>query len=120
MHSNSFSRVHNLFRIDGCLVVSSEGRSGGLTMLWRERVDVAMQNYFNHHINSLNRSLDILRRVGVSVREEWVVGGDFNAIISDVEKERRRRKSRATMEEFRKVMEKLSFADIKTDNGWFT
>ncbi|KAK5846243.1 hypothetical protein PVK06_002520 [Gossypium arboreum] len=31
MHSNSFSLIHNLCKMDGCLAVSSEGRSGGLS-----------------------------------------------------------------------------------------
>ncbi|MBA0580954.1 hypothetical protein Gorai_023151, partial [Gossypium raimondii] len=58
--------------------------------------------------------------VGRSVREAWIVGGDFNAIINEAEKEGGRRKSRASMEEFREVMEELSMVDIKTDKGWFT
>ncbi|PPD94156.1 hypothetical protein GOBAR_DD08819 [Gossypium barbadense] len=58
--------------------------------------------------------------VGSSVREAWVVGGDFNSIINDVEKEGAQRKSRATREEFKDVLEELSLIDIKTDKGWFT
>ncbi|KAG8499276.1 hypothetical protein CXB51_005790 [Gossypium anomalum] len=33
----------------------------------------------------------MLQRVGASVKEEWVVGGDFNAMLNDVEKEGGRR-----------------------------
>ncbi|PPD98997.1 hypothetical protein GOBAR_DD03961 [Gossypium barbadense] len=57
--------------------------------------------------------------MGRLVREDWIVGGDFNAIIDEAEKERGRRKPRVTMDEFRDAMEELALVDIKTDNGWF-
>ncbi|MBA0609098.1 hypothetical protein Godav_021218 [Gossypium davidsonii] len=65
--------------------------------------------------NLRNRSWDILRTVRRSIREDWVVGGDFNAIISDAEKEGGCRKFRVTMEEFHDVMKELSLVDIKID-----
>ncbi|MBA0805052.1 hypothetical protein Gohar_004597, partial [Gossypium harknessii] len=34
---------------------------------------------------------DILKRVRRSVKEDWIVGGEFNAIINDTEKEGGRR-----------------------------
>ncbi|PPD97346.1 hypothetical protein GOBAR_DD05631 [Gossypium barbadense] len=66
------------------------------------------------------RWLDILRTVGSSVKEDWIVGGDFNAIINDSEKEGGHRKSRVTMDEFRDEMEELTLVDMKTDKDWFT
>lgn len=59
----------------------------------------------------------MLRRVGESVRDGWVVGGDFNAIISDTEKEGGRRKPRAMMDEFRGAMEELALVYIQTKEG---
>ncbi|PPD93062.1 hypothetical protein GOBAR_DD09994 [Gossypium barbadense] len=121
--------------MDGCLVVRLEGRSRGLAMLWRERVDVAMQNYSNHHIDSLvtMESHKRLRFTGFYGHTDSNLkgysqegesfnlggtgcGGDFNTIISDAEKEGHRRKSRATMDGFYEVMEELSLVDIKIDN----
>ncbi|MBA0580914.1 hypothetical protein Gorai_023113 [Gossypium raimondii] len=90
---------------------------------WWFGVDVTIQNYSSHHSDSLvkmkgqnnfwftwfyghadpnlrNHSWDILRIVGRSVREDWIIGGDFNAIINDAEKARGRRKSRVLMDEF--------------------
>ncbi|KAA3470588.1 reverse transcriptase [Gossypium australe] len=69
--------------------------------------------------NLKSRSWDILRTVGRLVREDWIVGGDFNAIIDEAEKEGACRKPRVTMDEFRDVMEDLTLVDIKTDKGWF-
>ncbi|TYI77702.1 hypothetical protein E1A91_D06G159600v1 [Gossypium mustelinum] len=36
IHSNSFSRIRSICRMEGCLVSSSEGKSDGLALLWRE------------------------------------------------------------------------------------
>ncbi|PPR99258.1 hypothetical protein GOBAR_AA21415 [Gossypium barbadense] len=113
------------------------------SLLWREEVEMACQNYLNHHIDSLvsmddnenlhfmgfyghadpnsrKRSWDILRRVGGAIREGWMVGSDFYAIINDVENEGGRRKPRTIMDYFRELLEELSLVDIKTNNGWFT
>ncbi|PPD69613.1 hypothetical protein GOBAR_DD33506 [Gossypium barbadense] len=103
-------------------------------------VDMTIQNYSNHHSDSLvkmkgqnnfwftwfsghtdpnlrNHSWDILRMVGSSVREDWIIGGDFNAIINDAEKARGRRKPRVLMDEFRDEIEELTLIDIKIDKG---
>ncbi|PPS13246.1 hypothetical protein GOBAR_AA07396 [Gossypium barbadense] len=117
----------------GCLVVSLEGRSGGLALLWNEGVDVSIQEYSKHQIDSIvhgfysnvdpnlrTRSWDILRSVGNVVREDWIVGGDFNAIVNDVEIDVGRKKARASMEEFKDVMEDLALGDVKMDKRWYT
>ncbi|MBA0726507.1 hypothetical protein Golax_002331 [Gossypium laxum] len=67
-----------------------------------------------------SQSWDILRTVGRSVKDDWVMGGNFNTIINEAEKEGGRRKSRVTMEEFRDVKEELTLVDIKTNKGLFT
>ncbi|PPR90579.1 hypothetical protein GOBAR_AA30105 [Gossypium barbadense] len=143
MSANDFRRVQNKCRMQNGLAVNSEGRSGGLALMWRDGMNVSIQNYSKHHIDSMvklennknirvtgfyghanpnlrSNSWDILRRVGESVREEWIVGGDFNAILNDAEKEGGRRGVRAQMNEFKEVMDELALVDIKPDSGWFT
>ncbi|PPR87553.1 hypothetical protein GOBAR_AA33151 [Gossypium barbadense] len=143
MSANDFHRVQNKCRVQNGLAVNSEGRSGGLALMWRDGMNVSVQNYSKHHIDSMvklennkeirvtgfyghanltlrSSSWDILRRVGDSVREEWIVGGDFNAILNDAEKEGGRRGVRAQMNEFKEVMDELALVDIKPDSGWFT
>ncbi|KAK8335250.1 hypothetical protein V6Z12_A09G041500 [Gossypium hirsutum] len=66
------------------------------------------------------QSLDKLRRVKNMVNEGWIMGGDFNAILNNSEKERGRRKPRTLMDDFCDVLEELSLTDVKTPNGWFT
>ncbi|KAK8264701.1 hypothetical protein V6Z12_D12G127100, partial [Gossypium hirsutum] len=143
MSATDFRRVQNNCRLQNGLAVNSEGRSGGLALMWRDGMNVSIQNYSKHHIDSMVRlennktirvtgfyghanpnrrrsSWDILRRVGESVREEWVIGGDFNAILNDAEKEGGRRGVRAQMNEFKAVMDEMALVDIKPDSGWFT
>ncbi|MBA0711256.1 hypothetical protein Golax_010455 [Gossypium laxum] len=55
MHSNNFSCIRNICRMAGCLAVNSEGRSGGLALLWKDGVDVSIQNYSRHHMDLLVR-----------------------------------------------------------------
>ncbi|PPR99205.1 hypothetical protein GOBAR_AA21467 [Gossypium barbadense] len=121
MHSINFTRIRDICRMLGCLAVNSESQRGGLVLMWKESVDVAIQNYSNHHIDSFvkmeghnrfrftgfyghadpnlrNHSWDILRMMGSSVRKDWIV----------------------TIDEFREVMEELALVDIKTDKGQFT
>ncbi|KAK8356493.1 hypothetical protein V6Z12_A05G357600 [Gossypium hirsutum] len=62
----------------------------------------------------------MLRRVGHSVNEKWIIGGDFNAILDEAEKEGGRRKSTVLMEDFRTIFDELAMVDLKTNNGWFT
>ncbi|TYI76842.1 hypothetical protein E1A91_D06G105000v1, partial [Gossypium mustelinum] len=143
MSATDFRRVQNNCRLQNGLTVNSEGRSGGLALMWRDGMNVSIQNYSKHHIDSMVRlennkiirvtgfyghanpnrrrsSWDILRRVGESVREEWVIGGDFNAILNDAEKEGGRKGVRAQMNEFKAVMDEMALVDIKPDSGWFT
>ncbi|KAK5836253.1 hypothetical protein PVK06_012027 [Gossypium arboreum] len=62
----------------------------------------------------------MLKRVGSSVKEKWIIGGDFNAILDNLKKEGGRRKPQTLMDDFRAVVDDLSLVDLKTDNGWFT
>ncbi|KAK8346444.1 hypothetical protein V6Z12_A07G216000 [Gossypium hirsutum] len=54
------------------------------------------------------------------VNEKWIIGGDFNALLDEAEKEWGRRKATVFMEDFRSIVDELLMVDLKTDNGWFT
>ncbi|MBA0648406.1 hypothetical protein Goklo_016134, partial [Gossypium klotzschianum] len=113
MHSMNFTRVRNICWMSGCLDVNSEVVVEGNNSL-------RFMGFYDHvDLNLRNSSWDILRTMGSSVREDWIVGGDFNAIINEAEKAWGRRKSRVTMDEFREVMEELTLIGIKTNKGWF-
>ncbi|PPD68779.1 hypothetical protein GOBAR_DD34342 [Gossypium barbadense] len=101
--------------MSGCLAISSEGRCRGLVILWKDGIDVSIQNYSSHHMDS-----PVRMESHNNIRKDWIVGGDFNAIINEVQKEESHTKSKVTMDEFRDVIEELTLVDIKTDKGWFT
>ncbi|PPR81378.1 hypothetical protein GOBAR_AA39339 [Gossypium barbadense] len=118
MNGNDFRRVQNKCRLQNGLTVNSEGRSGGLALMWKEGINVSIQSFSKHHIDSIvnlennkimrvtgfyghanlslrHSSWDILRRVGDSG-------------------------VRAQMNDFKAVMDDLALVDIKPDSGWFT
>ncbi|KAL1059888.1 hypothetical protein V6Z11_1Z145000 [Gossypium hirsutum] len=140
MSANNFRRVQYRCRLPNGLTVNSEGRSGGLALMWRDGMNVSIQNYSKHHIDSMvtlknnknirvtgfyghanpnlrSSSWDILQRVGESLREEWIVGGDFNAFLNDGEKEGGRRGVRAQMNEFKEVMDELALVNNRSGEG---
>lgn len=51
------------------------------------------------------------------VREDWVIGGNFNVVFDDVEKYGGRSMLRVMMDEFQKVIEDLAMVNIKSDKG---
>ncbi|PPR84063.1 hypothetical protein GOBAR_AA36648 [Gossypium barbadense] len=125
------------------LAVNLEGQSGGLALMWRDGINVSILSFSKHHIDSMvklennknirvtrfyghanpnlrSSSWDILRRVGDSVREDGCVGGEFNAILNDVEKEGDHKGVRTYMNDFKEVMDDLALVDVKPDSRWFT
>lgn len=101
----------SLLGFNGCFVVNSRGRSGGLCLMWKDPVDVTIHSYSQGHIDCMvtlnskkwrftgfyghpdtrfrNQSWDLLQRLA-DLRElkdlPWIIGGDFNEITFDSEK----------------------------------
>jgi hypothetical protein len=48
--------VHSRLGFHNALIVPSMGRSGGLAMLWKDEVDLVIQSYSHHPIDSLIKS----------------------------------------------------------------
>ncbi|TYH28269.1 hypothetical protein ES288_A02G130600v1 [Gossypium darwinii] len=144
IHSNGLSRIQSMCRMESCMAINSEGKSGGLALMWKEGVKVNVQNFSNHHIDSLvtldenevirftgfygqanlnvrNQLWDMLRRVKRTVNEGWIVRGDFNCNTPySYPKSGGCRKPRKAMDEFRDILDELALVDIKTSNEWFT
>ncbi|KAK8305753.1 hypothetical protein V6Z11_D03G082300 [Gossypium hirsutum] len=98
-----------------------------------EGVDVSIQSYSKHHIDSIIRfeNHNNIRVTGFyehanpNLRSSsWEmlrrVGGDFNTTLNEVEKDSGHRKVRAQMNEFKDIMDDLALIDIKPNRGWFT
>ncbi|KAK5772490.1 hypothetical protein PVK06_048779 [Gossypium arboreum] len=76
--------------------------------------------YGNVDSNNRRSSLDMLKRVGSTVKETWIIERDFSVILNDSKKEGGPRKPRALLDEFRDFVDELSLFDLKTDKGWHT
>ena len=96
----------------GCVGVSSNGSSGGLTMLWKEGTNLQLLSFFKNHIDiaveeeldkdnwritgfygeldiqNRNESWELLKRLASHNNRGWVCIGDFNEIFWDHEKAR--------------------------------
>ncbi|PPR92754.1 hypothetical protein GOBAR_AA27921 [Gossypium barbadense] len=97
--------LHLLRRMDGCLAVSSEGKSGGLALLWREGVNVEVQSYSKFHIESV---------VSIDDGERLRFTGFYGQTNPSL------RRPKIQLDEFSDFLEELNLTDVKTCNGWFT
>ncbi|PPS06285.1 hypothetical protein GOBAR_AA14366 [Gossypium barbadense] len=107
--------IRSKCREEGCLVVNAIGQSGGLAMMWKDGIKLENNKSFhftgfygNTDPNKRQSSWDILRKVGDTIREKWIIGGDFNAILDNAEKVGGRRKPNALIDDFRAVVDELS------------
>ncbi|PPD99239.1 hypothetical protein GOBAR_DD03731 [Gossypium barbadense] len=101
--------------MEGCLAVSSEGKSGGLALMWR------FTGFYGQTDPNLRQlSWDMLRRVKSTINEGWIMGGNFNTILNNSEKDRGRRKPKTSMDDFCDILVELNLTDVKTCNGCFT
>lgn len=127
------SRRCNLWRsmlgFSGQLVVDAEGQKGGLVLLWDNATAVTVLSYSPGHIDceveaegkrwqftgfygnpatALRKfSWQLLRRIAEMRRHKdipWLVGGDFNEILQDSEKQGGRTRSLAQMNMFREAI----------------
>ncbi|TYH05864.1 hypothetical protein ES288_A08G113700v1 [Gossypium darwinii] len=97
--SNGFLRIRNMCRMEGCLAISLEGKSGGLALFMDDGEVLRFTGFYGQTDPSLRQqSWDMLRRVKSKVNEGWTT----------------------LMDEFCDILEELNLTDVKTCNGWFT
>jgi hypothetical protein len=128
---------------DKVLVFESDGRSGGLVMLWNNDTNVTSkeveQNYIDIRINenddtgwrltgfygepSTDRkhlSWDYLRSLHAAVDLPWLVMGDFNEILYSNEKEGGAVRSQRCMQAFRGALNSCNLEDLGYGGDIFT
>jgi hypothetical protein len=119
-------------------LVPSEGRSGGIALLWRDSEKISIQNYSKYHIDAVvedgngsphwritgfyghpetalrQKSWELLELLKSKSDLPWVCLGDFNEIMEGREKEGRGGKERhqAQMAKFRAVVNHYAFKDM--------
>ncbi|KAK2976049.1 hypothetical protein RJ640_024777 [Escallonia rubra] len=126
------------------LFVNPNGLSGGLALLWKNEVNVAIQSFSQNHIDATigadqdnfkwrftgfyghpqvakrMESWNLLRRLKGRDCLPWLCGGDFNEILRQDEKEGRAPKSNLQMRNFREALDDCDLADLEYSGFKYT
>lgn len=93
----------------GCIGVDSDGKGGGLALLWKASMEVSLISLSKHHIHTSTDSFDgtpwlftsffghpdttrkeetweLLKNLQPVANDPWLVRGDFNEIMKHEEK----------------------------------
>ncbi|GMI81726.1 hypothetical protein HRI_001841900 [Hibiscus trionum] len=124
--------------------VSSNGRSGGLSLAWKRDCKVSLRSFSDSHIDVLfdedndgvswrctgfygapqeqnrRQSWNLLRLLNDSPSIPWLVIGDFNELLFSHEKRGGRLRSARQMDDFREALNECSLEDIGFQGQWFT
>ena len=126
----------------GKLVVERVGRSGGLALLWTDKVDISLLSYSRFHIDvaiaglgknwrftgfyghpeSSQRihSWTLLRRLCSLSSLPWLCGGDFNEILQSSEKLGGLPRPTYLMQNFRNAIDDCGLSGIQFKGPHFT
>ncbi|KAL5542373.1 hypothetical protein UlMin_010083 [Ulmus minor] len=130
---------------EGCFVQDCLGRQGGLMLLWKDPLKVEIKSCSAGHIDAiidqnLRRwrftgfygsptvegriaSWQLIRRLG-SLSElchlPWLVGGDFNEVLYDHEKQGGRPRSLSQMKHFQEALDHCCLRNITSTGEFFT
>lgn len=117
------------------IVVKNPNSGGGLAMMWKEEVRMDLINYTANHImmkvheeeghgwfltgfygwpeaSQRGKSWALLNYLKYFVDGPWVCVGDFNAILSSVEKLSRTPPQQRLMDDFREALESANLMDL--------
>ncbi|GAU10377.1 hypothetical protein TSUD_382990 [Trifolium subterraneum] len=108
-HNRHIESIRVLLGFDSCLAIDVEGRSGGLTVFWKDSSKCRVLNYTRNFINMLvedeqwgewrltcnygypersrrRAAWDLLRALGNMSSIPWYIIGDFNDLLSQADK----------------------------------
>ncbi|KAL0400945.1 UNVERIFIED_CONTAM: hypothetical protein Slati_4124400 [Sesamum latifolium] len=130
----------NLFGV----CVESNGRAGGLALLWNKDIDIQLQSLSSHHIDvdvlpknsdgkwrftgfyghpeasQRKESWNLLRRLHGQSAQPWVCIGDFNEILHQEEKRGRTQHPLWQILDFRQAIDDCSIHDLGFQGHSFT
>ncbi|XP_012851712.1 PREDICTED: uncharacterized protein LOC105971405 [Erythranthe guttata] len=136
-------KVKNKWNLNG-VSVDKIGNSGGLALMWQKDIDVRLISYSNNHIdaevyernhNSKWRvtgfygypeydrkylSWELIRNLRDHRTMPWLLGGDFNEILSNSEKTGGNARLPASIRAFRNTLEDCSLSDLGFEGSPFT
>ena len=126
------------------LVIPSEGKSGGMALLWVRDLDVEIKSFSRYHIDAIVidpkvgfkwRMTGFYGNSETSLRKEswslfrflnsqywmlWMCLGDFNEIVSTREKSGGPNRAQQQMEGFREAIDFCGFQDMGFEGLEFT
>ncbi|GMI87724.1 hypothetical protein HRI_002441700 [Hibiscus trionum] len=138
------ARIRQTCGFNNGIEVSSVGRSGGLSLAWKDSISITLRSFSVRHIDVLinddgegkcwrctgfygapeehlrEASWDLLRLLNDSPEVPWLVMGDFNEIMYANEKQGGLRRSERQMAKFREVLFYCSLSDIGYSGSWYT
>lgn len=134
-----------LLNFSGCFCVDVAGRSGGLLLFWNENLNVSVLSFSFGHIDCLvsycNRcwyftgfygnpkcnlrhlSWDLLNKIAKTHTSDsigWLVGGDFNEILYEMEKQGGAPRALSQMRDFQAALTKNNLFDLDAEGPTFT
>lgn len=130
-------------QFDNYFAVDRIGMSGGLLLAWKDNLVVKIRSYSRYHIDVVIssdkfhflhfigfygnpdaaqrvESWKLLKRIGDSIQGPWIVGGDFNEILSLEEKQGGNNRSFEAMGRFRKAINYCVLEDLYKNDYSFT
>ncbi|WJX95852.1 hypothetical protein P8452_77121 [Trifolium repens] len=133
--SNKMEEFRCLLGYDSCFSVDCEGHSGGLAFLWRAPFSCSIINFSANHINdevqdNINGnwrltgfygfpgsgrrrdSWKFLRHLSQVSSLPWCIIGDFNDILSAIEKKGRAKRSPWLINGFRSAVSDSGLTDV--------
>ncbi|XP_059436330.1 uncharacterized protein LOC132169290 [Corylus avellana] len=136
MNAKKMEFVRIKLKFDNMFAVDSVGRSGGLALLWMDKLQLSIQNFSRRHINGIIRrrtdngewkltgfyghpdpskrreSWGLLRHLATLSPKPWMCMCDFNEIVGQGEKWGGVNKSSKLMADFREALEACNLSDL--------
>ena len=120
---------------DGCFIVSTIGRGGGLALLRRTRVNVWVDSFSKYYIDSIinggsesawtligfygeldtsrrDEGSNMLRMLGSKLRLPWCSFGDFNELLEVQDKMGGAPRAHNLMQNFHDILDCCGFVDL--------
>ena len=136
LRTKRMERIRDRIGFANGLFVPSFGRSGGLALLWTRETDLEIKSFGRFHIDAIiteantnfkwritgfyghpqtylrQFSWDLLAFLRDQYKLPWICFGDFNEILSTVEKSGGLLRPQCQMEKFRNVVNFCGFKDL--------
>jgi hypothetical protein len=135
--------IRVMLKFDACLSIDVEGRSRGLSVMWKENMKCRIMNYSRHFINIIvsdgdkgdwqltcyydypersrrRQAWDLLRELRDMSTLPWCIIGDFNDLLSQADKQGRHPHPNWLCEGFRCAISDCDLTDIHLDGYPFT